>query len=66
MEITEQDKRDIQETIKWLDEACYYLMEEKIDMEDGHWLENVKNATDVAETWLTRIIKECNKPKEEE
>ena len=33
-------------------------MEEKIDMEDGQWLENVKNATDVAEIWLTRIIEE--------
>ena len=58
MKITEQEKRDIQDTIKWLDEACYYLMEEKIDMEDGEWLKNVENATDVAEIWLTRIIEE--------
>ena len=58
MKITEQDKRDIQETIKWLDEACFYLMQLKVDMEDGQWLENVKNATDVAEIWLTRIIDE--------
>ena len=58
MEITEQDKRDIQETIKWLDEACLHLMQLKVDMDDGQWLKNVENATDVAETWLNRIIEE--------
>ena len=55
--ITEQDERDIQETIMWLDEACCYLMEEKIDMEDGQWLKNVENATSVAEIWLNRITR---------
>tara|TARA_Y100000592_G_scaffold25934_1_gene41019 strand:+ start:446 stop:628 length:183 start_codon:yes stop_codon:yes gene_type:complete len=58
VQITEQDKRDIQETIKWLDEACFYLMQLKVDMEDGQWLKNVEKATDVAEIWLTRIIQE--------
>ena len=58
MDITEQDKRDIQETIKWLDEACFYLMQLKVDMGDGQWLKNVEKATDVAEIWLTRIIEE--------
>ena len=57
-EITEQDKRDIQETIKWLNEACLYLMQLKVDINDGQWLKNVENATDVAEIWLNRIIKE--------
>ena len=56
MEITEQDKRDIEETIKWLNEACFYLTQLKVDMEDGQWLKNVEDATDAAEIWLNRII----------
>ena len=58
MTITEQDKRDIEETIKWLDESCFYLMQLKVDMEDGQWLKNVKDATNMAELWLERIINE--------
>ena len=58
MKITEQDKRDIEETIKWLDESCFYLMQLKVDMEDGQWLKNVEDATDMAELWLERIINE--------
>ena len=58
MKITDQDIRDIQETMKWLDEACFHLILLKVDMEDGEWLKNVENATDVACIWLNRIIEE--------
>ena len=57
MQVTEQDKRDIKETIKWLDTACFHLMQLKVDMDDGQWLKNVEDATETAETWLNRIIK---------
>tara|TARA_R110002020_G_scaffold350757_1_gene564119 strand:- start:56 stop:235 length:180 start_codon:yes stop_codon:yes gene_type:complete len=56
MQITEQDKRDIKETIKWLDAGCFHLMQLKVDMDDGQWLKNVEDATDTAEIWLNRII----------
>ena len=58
MQVTEQDKRDIEETIKWLVEGCFYLVQLKVDMEDGQWLKNVEDATETAEIWLNRIIKE--------
>ena len=57
MQATEQDKRDIEETIKWLGEGCLYLTQLKVDMEEGQWLKNVEDATNTAEIWLNRIIK---------
>ena len=57
MQVTEQDKRDIKETIFWLDASCFHLMQLKVDMDDGQWLKNVEDAVDVAEIWLNRIIK---------
>ena len=61
MKITEQDKRDIKETIKWIGEATEWCNNMPPEFDDEpDWLQNVKDATDDAEMWLNRIIKENN------
>ena len=49
MKITEQDKKDIKETILWLEEGAEYLDMQK-DIMDGieNWRENVVGSIDLA------------------
>ena len=59
MKITQQDKRDIKETIKWMGEAIEWCnnMPPEFDGEPN-WLNNVNDAHGVTNEWLNRIIKE--------
>ena len=59
MKITEQDKRDIKETIMWLNEGAEYIDMLK-DCNDGEptWKPNVIDSLDTAIEWLDRIMKE--------
>ena len=56
MKPTKQDKRDIEETILYLNEAAEYISMIR-DCHDGEpsWQPNVIDACDVAELWLRRI-----------
>ena len=60
MEVTEQDKKDIKETILWLNEAVEWINNMGGAGIDGepNWNNNVSDAVDVAEIWLNRIITE--------
>ncbi len=59
MKTTKQDKKDIKETIMWVNECAEY-----IDMLKGchdgspEWKPSVLDALDVSVEWLDRIIKE--------
>ena len=56
MKPTKQDKRDIEETILWLWEAVEYIDNNPPEIDgEPNWIENVADATGVAETWLRRI-----------
>ena len=60
MNITKQDKRDIEETILWLNEAVEWIDNmggAEIDGEPD-WNDNVRYSVNVACGWLDRIIKE--------
>mgnify|MGYP007012468510 CR=1 FL=1 len=59
MNITKQDKRDIEETILYLCEVAGYISMQK-DIMDGEpdWKPNVIDSCDVAVERLHRIIKE--------
>ena len=56
MIITEQDKRDIKETIVYLNECAEYVSYIK-DAMDGEptWKPNVIDALDTAVIWLERL-----------
>ena len=56
MDITQQDKRDIKETILWLEEGAEYLDMQK-DIMDGveNWRENVVGSIDTAIMWLKML-----------
>ena len=60
MEITGQDKRDIKETILWLNEAIEWIENMGGADIDGepNWNNNVSDAVNVANEWLYKIIKE--------
>ena len=53
---TKQDKRDVKETILWLNECATYIDMQK-DIMDGEpkWKQNVLDSIDVASIWLQRI-----------
>tara|TARA_R110002096_G_scaffold216606_3_gene404547 strand:+ start:265 stop:468 length:204 start_codon:yes stop_codon:yes gene_type:complete len=57
MDITQQDKRDIEETILWLEEGAEYLDMQK-DIMDGveNWRENVVGSIDTAIMWLKMLV----------
>jgi hypothetical protein len=57
MDITQQDKRDIEETILWLEEGAEYLDMQK-DVMDGleNWRENVVGSIDTAIMWLKMLV----------
>ena len=57
MDITQQDKRDIKETILWLEEGAEYLDMQK-DIMDGieNWRENVVGSIDTAIMWLKMLV----------
>ena len=57
METTQQDKRDIKETILWLEEGAEYLDMQK-DIMDGveNWRENVVGSIDTAIMWLKMLV----------
>ena len=57
METTQQDKRDIKETILWLEEGAEYLDMQK-DVMDGleNWRENVVGSIDTAIMWLKMLV----------
>ena len=59
MNITEQDKRDIKETIMYLNECAEYIsyIKEAMDGEPT-WKPNVIDSLDTAVEWLDRIMKE--------
>ena len=59
MIITEQDKRDIKETIVYLNECAEYVSYIK-DAMDGEptWKPNVVDSVDTAIEWLSRIESE--------
>ena len=56
METTQQDKRDIKETILWLEEGAEYLDMQK-DVMDGveNWKENVLGSIDTTIMWLKML-----------
>tara|TARA_R110002050_G_scaffold70319_2_gene151620 strand:+ start:220 stop:423 length:204 start_codon:yes stop_codon:yes gene_type:complete len=57
MDITQQEKRDIEETILWLEEGAEYLDMQK-DVMDGleNWRENVVGSIDTAIMWLKMLV----------
>lgn len=57
MDITQQEKRDIEETILWLEEGAEYLDMQK-DIMDGveNWRENVVGSIDTAIMWLKMLV----------
>ena len=61
MKITEQDKRDIKETIIYLNECAEYISYIK-DAMDGEptWKPNVIDSLDTAVIWLERLRGEKN------
>ena len=60
MNITEQDKRDIEETILWLNEAVEWIDNMGGADIDGEpdWNDNVRDSVNGACGWLDRIMKE--------
>ena len=60
MNITKQDKRDIEETILWLNEAVEWIDNMGGADIDGEpdWNDNVRDSVNVACGGLDRIIKE--------
>tara|TARA_R110002073_G_C9146301_1_gene553097 strand:- start:268 stop:567 length:300 start_codon:yes stop_codon:yes gene_type:complete len=56
MDITQQEKRDIEETILWLEEGAEYLDMQK-DVMDGveNWKENVLGSIDTTIMWLKML-----------
>lgn len=58
MDITKQDKRDIEKTKLYLNEVADYISMQK-DIMDGEptWKPNVIDSCDIAVEWLDKIIK---------
>jgi hypothetical protein len=55
IKVTEQDNRDIEETIMWLHEAQIWCDINPPEMESEEWERNVSSSVEVAVEWLRRI-----------
>ena len=62
MKVTEQDKRDIKQTMLWLNEAVEWIDNMGGAEIDGEpeWNDNVKDSVGVACEWLNRIAEKGN------